>query len=147
MKSKLAIAALTIGMLLGSIRAETKPKQEPKAAVPVTPALTFDQQFFAQVDRVNVALEVYGDISCTNVGFKDAEASAIKEYNKLVELYRAIPDSETQTVKAKQVETMIGVNQIAVSLIQMQGECINQQDEKKNPEPSSSTTDKSNRKS
>jgi hypothetical protein len=138
---KLAIAALTIGLAVGAIydtaSAKEKPKQEPKATTPapVTPAQTFDQKYFAQVDRTNAALQVYGNTSCTNISFKDVEEQAKTEYNALVDLYHNIPDEELEITRAKQVEVMIGVSKIAQDLIDVQAECFEKQEKSTPTEP------------
>jgi hypothetical protein len=123
--NKITALVLSIGVFVASTHAlpsthvvHVDPVKSEKALIK-----TFSDTYYENVDKTNKALQVYGNTPCTEPEFAAAEKTFKADYEYLRGMYKSIPDAQNELEQAREIETFIGLTQLAQDTVDTQTEC------------------------
>ena len=119
----LTIAVLISGLVIVPIHAQSNASKT-KPTPNYDPYQQYEHEFDAQVEVVNVVMEVYSNTECTDKEFRSVAHKYVNEYNKLLDIFKKRPEKEPKLVRIRQNEIFTGLTEISNRLDDEQNACI-----------------------
>jgi hypothetical protein len=123
MKATMAFFLLFTTATAFAQTAQTVPKTPAKPKY--DPYQLYEEQFNAQIELTNVAMEDYAITDCSSPDFPRIAKRYVHEYNKLVIIRKSMPKGEPVNIQLRQVEVALGLEYISDDLDKKQAECFN----------------------